>query len=84
MYGDEDVEHALKMVIELSRKFGAGFLEDIIPFMSNIYTTQRWKDTMTEIDEWLALFKKLVNDHEDTFDPSMYIIYLFKVSYFNS
>ena len=46
-------------------------MEDIIPFMINIYTTKRWRELMTEVDALLAFIRKLVEEHEETFDPSM-------------
>ena len=78
------MEYALKLDMTIAEKFGAGFLEDIIPFMTNIYTTQRWKDAMAEIDAFLVFLKKRVDEHEETFDPSMHTMYLFKVSFFKS
>ena len=67
----------LRTDLFLIESFGSGFLEDIIPFMTNIYPTQRWKNTIKEIDKLLAFMKKLVKEHEDTFDPSEYELQFF-------
>ena len=67
--GDEEVEYILKTDVELTERFGSGFLEDIVPYMTKFYTTQRWNELVDETNKLLAIFDRLIKEHEDTFDP---------------
>ena len=71
------MEYIYKANTDLNASFGAGFLEDIIPFMSNIYTTQRLRKALALADDFFAFLTKLVKQHEETFDSSKIYVVIF-------
>ena len=55
--------------------FGKGFIEDLFPaFLTNIWSTQRYKKAMGMFEELYAIFARKFKEHEETFDPGLCII----------
>ena len=73
--GDEEVEYILKADLDLTQKFGSGFVEDMFPRLAKYYPSQRWTEFVKETKSLLATFERLVKEHEETFDPSKPICY---------
>ncbi|KAK3100089.1 hypothetical protein FSP39_014572 [Pinctada imbricata] len=67
---DPEVNRLLVMEDETIELFGNGFFEDIIPFMTKIYTTKRWNKMSALMDEIYTFFNKELKEHKDTFDRS--------------
>ncbi|KAK3093488.1 hypothetical protein FSP39_016334, partial [Pinctada imbricata] len=67
---DPDVDKMLKLDFELNEEIAGVFIEDIIPGMTYIYKTQKWR-RMEEIMKELHTFLRTeLKQHMDSYDPS--------------
>ncbi|KAK3099851.1 hypothetical protein FSP39_010743 [Pinctada imbricata] len=67
---DKDVDRILQMNLELLDKFSSGFLEDIIPGMTSVYKTERWKEFEKITQDLISFLEGELKQHKDTFDSS--------------
>jgi hypothetical protein len=49
--------------------FGAGVLEDIVPYLKNIYPTAKWKTLVRNMSGILDILRAKFQQHVDTFQP---------------
>lgn len=66
---DPEVKEFIKLDNDLSEKFGAGFFEDIFPYLKNIFTTAKWKVFLVLSEEVLNILRKKFKEHKETFQP---------------
>ncbi|KAK3100020.1 hypothetical protein FSP39_013576 [Pinctada imbricata] len=65
---DPEINRLLEIEEEIVEVFGNGFFEDVIPFMTRIYTTQSWKKMKSLNDEGVICIQKELKEHRDSFD----------------
>ncbi|XP_011454186.2 steroid 17-alpha-hydroxylase/17,20 lyase [Magallana gigas] len=68
---DPEVKEFIKLDNDLSEKFGAGFFEDIFPYLKNIFTTAKWKVFLVLSEEVLNILRKKFKEHKETFQPGV-------------
>ncbi|KAK3100065.1 hypothetical protein FSP39_014192, partial [Pinctada imbricata] len=66
----KDVNRILKLDVDALEQFGTGFIEDLVPGMTYVYKTKKWKELESLTDELLSFIGKQVKEHQDTFDSS--------------
>ncbi|XP_061194478.1 steroid 17-alpha-hydroxylase/17,20 lyase-like [Saccostrea echinata] len=66
---DPEVKAFLKLDNDLLDLFGAGLLEDIIPYLKDICPTAKWKKVNKMIEEILQKLHTKFKQHVDTFSP---------------
>ncbi|KAK3085605.1 hypothetical protein FSP39_006017 [Pinctada imbricata] len=66
----KDVNKLLQIDQDIIEKFGSGFIEDIVPGMTYVYKTKRWKDLERLIEEVTTFLRKELKEHKETFNSS--------------
>ena len=67
---DPEFQQFMKLDKGATELFGKGFIEDLFPaFLTNIWSTQRYKKAMGLFEELYAIFARKFKEHEETFDP---------------
>jgi hypothetical protein len=49
--------------------FGAGLLEDIVPYLKDIYPTAKWKTLVSNMNGILDILRAKFQQHVNTFKP---------------
>ncbi|XP_061194481.1 steroid 17-alpha-hydroxylase/17,20 lyase-like [Saccostrea echinata] len=66
---DQEVKDFLKLENDFIEFFGTGLLEDIVPYLKDIYPTAKWKKLIRMTDEILHVLRTKFKQHVDTFKP---------------
>jgi hypothetical protein len=66
---DPEIKTMLKLEDELFDEFGSGILEDIVPYLKDIYPTAKWKKLSSNMNKLLDILQKKFKQHVDTFKP---------------
>ncbi|KAK3099712.1 hypothetical protein FSP39_008420 [Pinctada imbricata] len=66
----KDVARILKLDEEIVERFNSGFIEDLIPGITYVYKTMKWRELEDLADELLTFIRKEVQKHKDTFEES--------------
>ena len=80
---DPEVKKLLELDNDLLATFNNGLVEDIVPYLKDIYPTARWKKMVALTDQILNVFRGKLQEHKDTFKPGEDKIY-FCVIYNNA
>ena len=48
------------------------YIEDIMPWISKIYQTQKWREYCRTVGDFLEYLGEHLREHKSTFDPSKY------------
>ncbi|XP_022341319.2 steroid 17-alpha-hydroxylase/17,20 lyase-like [Crassostrea virginica] len=64
---DPEVQRLLDIDNDLIKSLGTGVLEDIVPYLKDIYPTAKWKKLVTLTTEMLNVIRKKLQEHKDTF-----------------
>lgn len=65
---DPEVQRLLDIDNDLLKSLGTGVLEDIVPYLKDIYPTAKWKKLVTLTTEMLNVIRKKLQEHKDTFN----------------
>ncbi|XP_062572180.1 steroid 17-alpha-hydroxylase/17,20 lyase-like [Saccostrea cucullata] len=68
---DPEVKEFLKTYEDFVVDFGAGALEDLIPFLVHIYQTAKYKKLVRQKEKLFSFIKQKYKNHKETFDPSI-------------
>ena len=53
--------------------FGAGSVEDILPFLAHVYQTAKFKHLVKGKEKLFSFISKQYKKHKESFNPSMYL-----------
>lgn len=59
----------LKLDEELVNDFGTGVLEDLFPYLKDIFPTAKWKKVMGKVNAVLTKLRAKFKEHVDSFEP---------------
>ncbi|XP_056018610.1 steroid 17-alpha-hydroxylase/17,20 lyase-like isoform X2 [Ostrea edulis] len=68
---DPEVKTFLELDEALIKDFGTGLLEDIVPYLKDIYPTTRWKNLSSKMDTLLNILRAKFKQHVDKFEPGI-------------
>ncbi|XP_056018611.1 steroid 17-alpha-hydroxylase/17,20 lyase-like [Ostrea edulis] len=68
---DPEVKTLLELNEALFTDFGAGVLEDVVPYLKDVYTTAKWKKLSSNTDQLLDIIRAKFKQHVDTFEPGI-------------
>ena len=60
----------MKLNKDANEMIGNGFVEDLFPFMTKIWTTKKYQTVMNIVNEFYGIINNQVEDHRKAFDPS--------------
>jgi hypothetical protein len=66
---DPEVKEFLKLDDELVNGLSSGVLEDVIPYLKDIFPTAKWKKLEGEMNEAMAIIRTKFKEHVETFEP---------------
>lgn len=66
---DAEVKALIKLNEDLLADFGSGLLEDIVPYLKDIYPTASWKKFVNTTEQLLNVIRAKFKQHMDTFRP---------------
>ncbi|XP_061194482.1 steroid 17-alpha-hydroxylase/17,20 lyase-like [Saccostrea echinata] len=68
---DPEVKALLTLDEELITYLGAGFLEDLFPYLKDILPTAKWKKFLIMLDQLSDVLRAKYKEHVDTFEPGV-------------
>ncbi|XP_048745587.1 steroid 17-alpha-hydroxylase/17,20 lyase-like [Ostrea edulis] len=68
---DAEVKALIKLNEDLLADFGSGLLEDIVPYLKDIYPTASWKKFVNTTEQLLNVIRAKFKQHMDTFRPGV-------------
>lgn len=66
---DPEVKKLLELGEDLNRCLTVGLLEDVVPYLKDIYTTAGWRSFRDTTDQILKILRTKFKQHMDTFEP---------------
>jgi hypothetical protein len=66
---DTEVKTLLELDETITNVFGNGVLEDIVPYLKDIYPTARWNKLVDTMNGILDILRAKFKQHVDTFQP---------------
>jgi hypothetical protein len=69
---DPEVKALIKLNENLLADFGSGLLEDIVPYLKDIYPTASWKRFVNTTEQLLNVIRAKFKQHVDTFEPGKF------------
>ncbi|XP_061194480.1 steroid 17-alpha-hydroxylase/17,20 lyase-like [Saccostrea echinata] len=68
---DPEVKALLKLDEDLIKELGSGVLEDVFPYLKDIYPTAKWQKLIEGTDQLLGILRAKFKQHVDTFEPGV-------------
>ncbi|XP_048736456.1 steroid 17-alpha-hydroxylase/17,20 lyase-like isoform X2 [Ostrea edulis] len=68
---DPEVKKLLELGEDLNRCLTVGLLEDVVPYLKDIYTTAGWRSFRDTTDQILKILRTKFKQHMDTFEPGV-------------
>lgn len=54
--------------------FGAGSLEDLVPFLAHVYETAKFKNLVRMKEKMFSFITQKYNRHKESFSPGMFLL----------
>ncbi|XP_056004408.1 steroid 17-alpha-hydroxylase/17,20 lyase-like isoform X2 [Ostrea edulis] len=68
---DPEIEELLKLDDDIIEDFGVGVLEDIFPYLKDIYPTAKWKRMTDKMNRIMDILRTKFKQHVDTIEPGV-------------